>query len=119
MFLTDYWYVAAWSEDVGESLLARTILGKSLVLYRLADGTPVALKIGVHTATCRYRRPIGWVIRCNAPITVLSSSPMGYADMCRDRRRYQTGPGCEPILWWNVTAGCLCGWARQRRPMRL
>ena len=44
MFLTDYWYVAAWSEDVGETLLARTILGQSLVLYRLADGTPVALE---------------------------------------------------------------------------
>ncbi len=26
MFLKDQWYVAAWSEDVGEAPLARTIL---------------------------------------------------------------------------------------------
>ena len=33
MFLTDYWYVAAWSEDVGETLLARTILlGLQLII---------------------------------------------------------------------------------------
>lgn len=44
MFLTDQWYVAAWSEDVGEAPLARTILGESLVLYRLANGTTVALQ---------------------------------------------------------------------------
>ncbi len=44
MFLRDQWYVAAWSEDVGEAPLARTILGEMLVLYRLADGTPVALE---------------------------------------------------------------------------
>lgn len=44
MFLRDQWYVAAWSEDVGEAPLARTILGEMLVLYRLADGTVVALE---------------------------------------------------------------------------
>jgi vanillate O-demethylase monooxygenase subunit len=36
--------VAAWSEDVGDAPLARTILGEMLVIYRLADGTPVALE---------------------------------------------------------------------------
>lgn len=44
MFLRDQWYVAAWSGDVGEAPRARMILGESLVLYRLADGTAVALE---------------------------------------------------------------------------
>lgn len=42
-FIYDEWYVAALAEEVGRSLLARTILGRRLVLYRTADGTPVAL----------------------------------------------------------------------------
>ncbi len=42
-FVHNSWYVAAWSGDVGRSLLARQILGENLVLYRKVDGTPVAL----------------------------------------------------------------------------
>ena len=44
MFLKNHWYVAAWSDDVGPSLLPRKLLGEPVVLYRLADGTPVALQ---------------------------------------------------------------------------
>lgn len=43
MFLRDYWYVAAWSDEVGRSLLARRILGEDIVLFRKLDGTVVAL----------------------------------------------------------------------------
>jgi len=37
------WYVAAYSEEVGEGLLARTICGEPLVLYRTRGGEAVAL----------------------------------------------------------------------------
>jgi phenylpropionate dioxygenase-like ring-hydroxylating dioxygenase large terminal subunit len=39
----DQWYVAAYADEVGDGILARTVLGEALVLYRTADGTPVAL----------------------------------------------------------------------------
>ncbi|HEU5026032.1 MAG TPA: aromatic ring-hydroxylating dioxygenase subunit alpha [Spirillospora sp.] len=37
------WYVAAYSEEVGEGLLARTICGEPLVMYRTGAGQAVAL----------------------------------------------------------------------------
>jgi len=37
------WYVAAYSSEVSEGLLARTICGEPLVLYRTQDGEAVAL----------------------------------------------------------------------------
>jgi len=43
MLLESQWYVAAWSEEVGRSLLARRILGQRVVLYRTSAGAPVAL----------------------------------------------------------------------------
>ena len=43
MFLTNAWYVAALSREVGRKPLARTILGQPLVLYRTEAGTAVAL----------------------------------------------------------------------------
>jgi phenylpropionate dioxygenase-like ring-hydroxylating dioxygenase large terminal subunit len=44
MFLRNAWYVAAWDREVTRSLLARTILGEPVVLYRKEDGTAVALE---------------------------------------------------------------------------
>ncbi len=43
-FLRNYWYVAAWSDEVARKPLARVILGEYLVLYRKEDGTAVALE---------------------------------------------------------------------------
>ena len=43
-FLRNVWYMAAWAEEVGEGLLSRRIAGRKLVLFRAADGTPVALE---------------------------------------------------------------------------
>jgi phenylpropionate dioxygenase-like ring-hydroxylating dioxygenase large terminal subunit len=37
------WYVVGWGTEVGRNLLSRRILGRPIVLYRTADGTPVAL----------------------------------------------------------------------------
>jgi len=44
MYLRNCWYVAAWSADVGRTLRAETYLGEAIVLFRKADGTPVALE---------------------------------------------------------------------------
>jgi vanillate O-demethylase monooxygenase subunit len=42
-FIFDEWYVAAFGDEVGRSLLARTLLGKKVLLYRTAAGEAVAL----------------------------------------------------------------------------
>jgi phenylpropionate dioxygenase-like ring-hydroxylating dioxygenase large terminal subunit len=44
MFLRNYWYVGAYSAEVGEKPLARTILGAPVLLYRTSDGRAVALE---------------------------------------------------------------------------
>ena len=42
-FIYNEWYVVAFGTELGATPLARMILGRSLVLYRTAGGTPVAL----------------------------------------------------------------------------
>src|SRR6202790_4095869 len=42
-FVRNQWYVAAYSAEVGHGLLARTILGESIGLYRNGGGPAVAL----------------------------------------------------------------------------
>jgi vanillate O-demethylase monooxygenase subunit len=39
----NHWYVAAYGEEIGEGLLARTVCGEPIVFYRTAAGAPVAL----------------------------------------------------------------------------
>jgi phenylpropionate dioxygenase-like ring-hydroxylating dioxygenase large terminal subunit len=41
-FVRNAWYVAAWSKELGRSLLSRRILGEPMVMFRKEDGTPVA-----------------------------------------------------------------------------
>ncbi len=44
MFIRNCWYVAAWDHELlNDTLLARTVIGDALLLYRLADGRPAAL----------------------------------------------------------------------------
>jgi len=43
-FLRNSWYVAAWDREVTRGLLARTLLGEPVVLFRKEDGAPVALE---------------------------------------------------------------------------
>ena len=43
MFLKNCWYVAAWSGEIGRSLLERQICDESMVFYRTEGGDPVAL----------------------------------------------------------------------------
>jgi len=49
--LRDHWYVAAWSDQVGRTPLARTILGEDLLLFRTKSGDAVALE-----NRCAHRR---------------------------------------------------------------
>ncbi len=42
-FVRNQWYVAAYGSEVGRSLLARTILGERVVLYRTTGGQVAAL----------------------------------------------------------------------------
>lgn len=42
-FARNQWYVAAYSEDVGDGLLGRTICSEPIVFYRTTDGRAVAL----------------------------------------------------------------------------
>jgi vanillate O-demethylase monooxygenase subunit len=42
-FVENEWYVAAFADEVGRALLARTLLDKRVVLYRTGDGRAVAL----------------------------------------------------------------------------
>ena len=42
-FVRNQWYVAAYTEEVGDDLLGRTVLGEPIVLYRLQDGTVACL----------------------------------------------------------------------------
>ena len=43
-FLTNAWYMAAWSGEVGEGLMRRRLFGRPIVLYRLASGVVGALE---------------------------------------------------------------------------
>ncbi|MBG6116386.1 MULTISPECIES: aromatic ring-hydroxylating dioxygenase subunit alpha [unclassified Sphingobium] len=43
-FPMNAWYVAGWDYEIEPKLLARRICDKPVVLYRCADGTPVALE---------------------------------------------------------------------------
>jgi nitrite reductase/ring-hydroxylating ferredoxin subunit len=43
MFLRKCWYVAAWSSEVGETLVGRRLLDEPILLYRLASGEAVAI----------------------------------------------------------------------------
>jgi phenylpropionate dioxygenase-like ring-hydroxylating dioxygenase large terminal subunit len=41
-FPFDAWYMAAWSNEVGDGLFARRLLGLPVLIYRLGDGEAVA-----------------------------------------------------------------------------
>lgn len=45
MFVRNCWYVAGWADDLAdEKPMAATIIGEPVVLYRGADGRPIALQ---------------------------------------------------------------------------
>lgn len=67
MFLKNCWYVAAWDHEIlGDTLLARTILGQPVLLYRKLDGSIVALddKCCHRHAPLHMGRKEGDCVRC-------------------------------------------------------
>jgi len=42
-FLRNCWYMAAWSEELGDAPLGRKLLGEQVVLYRGTDGRAIAM----------------------------------------------------------------------------
>jgi vanillate O-demethylase monooxygenase subunit len=43
-FLRNAWYIAAWADEIADGPLGRVLLGQPVVLFRQADGAPVALE---------------------------------------------------------------------------
>ena len=80
------WWVAARGDEVGEKPLARWLLEKPVVLYRLKDGTPVALD-----DRCPHRCPpdASLMINSSVLITELSLAAMGDAPVYLPRIRSQ------------------------------
>lgn len=67
MFLKNCWYVAAWDHEVlGDTLLERTLLGESVLLYRTQEGEPVAMdnKCCHRLAPLHMGRKEGDCVRC-------------------------------------------------------
>ena len=65
-FLRNFWYVGAWSNEVGDAPLARTLLGENLVFFRTEAG-----KVAVFEDRCPHRfaplslgRVIGETLQC-------------------------------------------------------
>ena len=88
MFLNNAWYVAELSSRLGSSLVSVRILGQSLVLYRLSDGTVAALE-----DACPHRKlPLSMGRRCGDLIEC------GYHGMTFDASgNCKRVPGNQPI----------------------
>lgn len=67
MFVKNCWYVAAWDHEVlADTLLARTIIGESVLVYRKTDGTAVAIdnRCAHRHAPLSLGRKEGDAVRC-------------------------------------------------------
>ena len=67
MVVRNCWYVAAWDHEVlGDTLLERTVIGESLLVYRRADGSPVVLsnRCPHRQAPLSMGRKEGDAVRC-------------------------------------------------------
>ena len=59
MFLRNYWYVAAFSHEVGGEPLGRTILNEPVALFRDKSGRVAALEDRfARTGSCLCRRGV-------------------------------------------------------------
>ena len=115
MFMRNYWYVAAWWDEVGRDLSPRTILDENMVLFRKQDGTPVALE-----DRCAHRRLPLSAGRLNG-----DAVECGYHGLVYDctgscikvpGQRRTPALGSEAIRSWNATVSFMSGWAIRRKP---
>ena len=79
MFLKNCWYCAGWDYEFSQSrtaIIARTIAGEPIVLYRKPDGEMVAFE----DRCCHRQAPLSLdqkkVIHCAAATTACSSARM-------------------------------------------
>lgn len=65
-YLRNCWYLAAWSDEVGDELLERRLLGDSVLIYRLADSSVAALsnRCPHRFAPLHLGRRIGDTVQC-------------------------------------------------------
>lgn len=65
-WLRNTWYVAAWSKEVGEQLLGRTLLDEPIVFFRKEDGTVAAIggRCPHRFAPLAMGRQVGGNIEC-------------------------------------------------------
>ncbi len=66
MYLKNCWYVAAWSDEVGDELFERTLLNTPVLLYRDSEGRVVALdnRCAHRAAPLSLGRKEGANVRC-------------------------------------------------------
>ena len=65
-YLKNAWYVAAWSNEVGRTLLTRSLLDEPILLYRKEDGSPVAMadRCPHRFAPLHMGRLVGDLVEC-------------------------------------------------------
>lgn len=65
-YLRNAWYVAAWSDEVGRSMLSRTLLDQPIVLYRKENGDAVAIgnACAHRFAPLHMGKLVGDVVQC-------------------------------------------------------
>jgi vanillate O-demethylase monooxygenase subunit len=103
----NFWYVAAFAADVGRQLLARTILGRDLVMFRTEDG-----KAAILEDRCPHRAVplslgtlIGDTVRCTYHGMQIaadgSCSRIPCQDMIPSKARAATFPVVErdKLIW--------------------
>jgi phenylpropionate dioxygenase-like ring-hydroxylating dioxygenase large terminal subunit len=66
MYARNHWYAAGMSHELGDGLLARTILEEPVLMYRTSDGKVIALedRCSHRNAPLSLGRRIGDVIQC-------------------------------------------------------
>ncbi|MTD55500.1 Rieske 2Fe-2S domain-containing protein [Amycolatopsis pithecellobii] len=66
MIIRDCWYVVAWSDDVTDRPLARTLGTEPIVLYRTADGAVACLRdeCSHRAAPLSLGRTLGSHVQC-------------------------------------------------------
>jgi vanillate O-demethylase monooxygenase subunit len=103
----NFWYVAAFAEDVGRDLIARTILSQALVMFRTEEG-----KVAILEDRCPHRavplslgKLIGDEIRCTYHGMQIkadgSCSRIPCQDLIPEKARTKTFPVVErdKLIW--------------------
>lgn len=112
MFVRNCWYVIAWREEIGnDTLLERTVLGESLLVYRTARGHPVVLdnRCAHRHAPLSMGRRVGDQVRCQYHGLVFDASgrcvEVPGQDRIADGMRVRRYPSVQKGAWIWVWMG--------------